>query len=323
MTVKNKYRAGLGIGFRYLIGLVVIAWLWHTDLIDVRVFERLDVKVMVVGITLVIIQLLILGWRVQMLLAEQDIHASMPRCIAYNSVGIFYSVFLPGGMSGDLARAYCFWRAYPAASKSALFGALFLDRLIGTVVLLIIGLVAATYLMSSLGLQHFVLIAWCGLLLLIAIYFIAIRFSRYQDRYQGRLMVWLLRFIEKISHKEYSARSLIICALIALVGHFCAILLIYLCSDLMSSGLDLLKIVAVAPLGLLANALPITPGGLGIGEKGFDLLYKLVGGSAGGNSFLLARVFLFAPAILGAAIIVYEFIDSHYRMIAKWRAPRR
>lgn len=317
MTEKNKYRAGLDIGLRYLIGAVVIAWLWQTNLIDVRVFGRLDVKVAVVGITLVLIQLLLAGWRVQMLLAEHDIHASMWRCITYNSVGIFYSVFLPGGMSGDLARAYCFWRAYPAATKSALFGALFVDRLIGTVAMLIIGLLAATYLMSSLGLQHFVLIAWCGLLLLIALYFIAIRFSRYQDRYQSRLMVRLLRFFEKISHEEYSARSLIICALIALAGHFCAILLIYLCSDLMSSGLSLLKIVAVAPLGLLANALPITPGGLGIGEKGFDLLYKLVGGSAGGNSFLLARVFLFAPALLGALFIGYQFIQSHIEIFRK------
>ena len=321
MTEKSKYRAGLDIGLRYLIGAVVIAWLWQTDLIDVRVFGRLDFKAVVVGITLVLIQLFLAGWRVQMLLAEHDIHASMWRCINYNSVGIFYSVFLPGGMSGDLARAYCFWRSYPSATKSALFGALFVDRLIGTVAMLIIGLLAATYLMSSLGLQHFVLIAWCGLLFLIALYFVAIRFSRYQDRYQSRLMVRLLRFFEKISHEEYSTRSLIICALIALAGHFCAILLIYLCSVLMNSGLDLLKIVAVAPLGLLANALPITPGGLGIGEKGFDLLYKLVGGSAGGNSFLLARVFLFAPALLGAAVVIYRFIESHYRMIEKWRAP--
>jgi uncharacterized protein (TIRG00374 family) len=317
MTDKNIYRAGLEIGLRYLIAAVVIAWLWQTNLIDVRVFTRLDVKVIVVGITLVLIQLLIAGWRVQMLLAEHDIHASMSRCIAYNSVGIFYSVFLPGGMSGDLARAYCFWRAYPAATKSALFGALFVDRLIGTFAMLIIGLLAATYLMSSLGLQNFVLIAWCGLLLMLALYFMAIRFSRYQDRYQSRLMLRLLRFFEKISHEEYSSRSLIICALIALAGHFCAILLIYLCSTLMSSGLDLLKIVAVAPLGLLANALPITPGGLGIGEKGFDLLYKLVGGSAGGNSFMLARVFLFAPALLGASVVAYGFIKSHYQLIAK------
>lgn len=317
MTDKNIYRAGLEIGLRYLIAAVVIAWLWQANLIDVRVFTRLDVKVIVVGITLVLIQLLIAGWRVQMLLAEHDIHASMSRCIAYNSVGIFYSVFLPGGMSGDLARAYCFWRAYPAATKSALFGALFVDRLIGTFAMLIIGLLAATYLMSSLGLQNFVLIAWCGLLLMLALYFMAIRFSRYQDRYQSRFMLRLLRFFEKISHEEYSSRSLIICALIALAGHFCAILLIYLCSTLMSSGLDLLKVVAVAPLGLLANALPITPGGLGIGEKGFDLLYKLVGGSAGGNSFMLARVFLFAPALLGASVVAYGFIKSHYQLIAK------
>jgi len=69
----------------------------------------------------------------------------------------------------------------------------------------------------------------------------------------------------------------------------------------------------VAPLGLLANALPLTPGGLGIGEKGFDLLYGMVGGREGGNSFLLSRIFLFCPGILGAAALGYKVMSAHSR----------
>jgi uncharacterized protein (TIRG00374 family) len=130
-------------------------------------------------------------------------------------------------------------------------------------------------------------------------------------------MIKLLNFFEKISHQQYSNKILIICLLIGLAGHFCTILLIYACSTLMDSDLDLLKVIAVAPIGLLANALPITPGGLGVGEQVFDILYKLTGGTAGANSFLLARIFLSSPALLGVAIIIYRFITSHYQFIAK------
>jgi uncharacterized membrane protein YbhN (UPF0104 family) len=78
----------------------------------------------------------------------------------------------------------------------------------------------------------------------------------------------------------------------------------------------LLKITAVAPLGLLANALPLTPGGLGIGEKGFELLYNAVGGQNGGNSFLLSRVFLFAPALLGVVVLIHQFVRAHRFLIS-------
>ena len=79
----------------------------------------------------------------------------------------------------------------------------------------------------------------------------------------------------------------------------------------MQSGLDFLTVLAVAPLGFLANALPLTPGGLGVGEKGFDVLFSLVGGAEGANSFLLARIFLFAPALLGGITIIFHFIVFH------------
>jgi uncharacterized membrane protein YbhN (UPF0104 family) len=58
------------------------------------------------------------------------------------------------------------------------------------------------------------------------------------------------------------------------------------------------------PVGLLINAVPLSPGGLGIGENAFELLYTMVGGANGGTSFLLARVFLYSPALIGLAYVL-------------------
>lgn len=311
MSIWTKYRSWFSIAARYVIGALIIAWLLNTNLINPNVLGQINVQIAVSATLLIIVQVFLAAWRVKLLLAEHGIPVGISRCIAYNSLGIFYSLFLPGGMSGDLARAYCFWRAYPKASKSALFGALFVDRLLGTVAMLCLGLVAGTLLMNELGLQMFMLASWIGFFFLVMGYFLVIRLHHKGNKSQSGFAGHLLRFIEKIDLKGYRIDILVASSILGLAGHLCAVLVIYLCSDLMRSGLDILQIVAVAPIGLLANALPLTPGGLGIGEKGFDLLFQMIGGSEGGNSFLLSRVFLFAPAVFGAMVLCYQFIRSH------------
>lgn len=322
MSRHNKYKSWLSIAARYLIGILIVAWLLHADLISLKVLDLINVQIAIAASLLVFVQLILAGWRVQLLLAEHNIPVGIWRCISYNSIGIFYSLFLPGGMSGDLARAYCFWRAYPAASKSALFGALFVDRLLGTVAMIIMGLVAGTFLMSTLGLQKFVLASWLGFAMLGAGYFFVIRLHHKGDKTQVGFVGRILRFIEKIDFQGYSPRVVSISGALSLAGHLSAVLVIYLFSDLMNSGLDLLKVITVAPIGLLANALPLTPGGLGIGEKGFDLLYRMIGGSQGGNSFLLSRVFLFAPAVLGSVVLGYQFLRSHSVLFTNYTSKK-
>ena len=53
------------------------------------------------------------------------------------------------------------------------------------------------------------------------------------------------------------------------------------------------------PLGLLANAIPITPGGLGVGEAAFDSLFGLAGLSGGAEIMLAWRLFILAFGLVG------------------------
>jgi len=317
MSWYKKYIGWLSIAARYLIGVLIIAWLLQSDHISLKVFYLINLQIAAFATILVFIQVLLAGLRVQLLLANHNIPVGIWRCLAYNSVGVFYSLFLPGGMSGDLARAYYFWRAFPEASKSALFGALFIDRLLGMVAMIVMGLVAGTFLMATLGLEQYVLASWLGFFVLGAGYFYIIRLHIKGDKAKGGFFGRMLRFIEKIDLQSYTVSTIGISSAISLIGHICALLVIYLFSDLMRSGLDFLQIVAVAPIGILANAVPLTPGGLGVGEKGFEVLYDLIGGTNGGNSFLLSRIFLFSPAILGAIVVVYHFIVYHYVTLKK------
>ena len=56
----------------------------------------------------------------------------------------------------------------------------------------------------------------------------------------------------------------------------------------------------LVPLLLLVNFIPITPGGLGVGEAAASMLYSMSGVGGGGGLFLLFHAYLFISSALGA-----------------------
>ena len=65
-----------------------------------------------------------------------------------------------------------------------------------------------------------------------------------------------------------------------------------------------LTVSLLALLGMLANALPITPGGLGVGEAVFEGLFRTVGHDGGARLILAWRVGMLALCCLGAALYI-------------------
>lgn len=132
-------------------------------------------------------------------------------------------------------------------------------------------------------------------------------------------LLWLWERIRggfaRLHLTEYSTRTLVISAILSAAMNVFMIVLICLCSLLNGAHLGFMEVSAVSPLGLLTNAIPLWPGGLGVGEKSFDILYKAVGGENGAGSFLTTRIFLYSPAILGgllAGLFLFKLHQSPF-----------
>ena len=69
-------------------------------------------------------------------------------------------------------------------------------------------------------------------------------------------------------------------------------------------GLPHVLVALLALLGLVANWLPLTPGGLGVGEAAFAGIFALVGHSGGARMLLAWRVGMLPLAALGALLYV-------------------
>lgn len=316
---KAKSTRWLSFAARYFLGCVIVYWLVHNDSIDLSVVKIINFRIAAAALALALTSFALAGWRVRILLAAAGIHVGLWRCISYNAVGIFFSIFLPGGISGDLARAYYFWHCNTTrgASKSALLGALLTDRVIGSIVMVLIGLIASTLIANTLGLgKLFLLIGWLGF---VAGGLFYMRLCRVDSRPEsitilGYSSPWFTRFASLLGSMDLRTlpRSTLTLSIALSIGiHMSAIMLIFLFAGLLKSGVDFWQVMGLAPFGLLVNMIPLSPGGLGIGEQGFQSLFALVGGAQGGNTFLLSRIFLSTPALLGLVVLIHSFVKAH------------
>lgn len=321
----NKPQAGassarwLSFLVRYVLGCVIVYWLIRTDSINLKVVGLIDFRIAVTALLLASIQFILAAWRVRVLLRSAGIQVDLWHCSAYNAVGVFFSIFLPGGISGDLARAYYFWHCDTArgASKAALLGALLTDRIIGSTVMILIGLVASTFVAGTLGIgKFFLVVGWTAFIAGGLVYLRLCRVDprRWTTPGGGISSTWLVRaasLLSNIDLRSHSRSTLTTAVTLSFGIHLSAIVLIFLFADLLQSNLSFWQVMGLAPFGLLVNMIPLSPGGLGIGEQGFQSLFALAGGIQGGNTFLLSRIFFSSPALLGLAVLVQSFIKAH------------
>ena len=116
------------------------------------------------------------------------------------------------------------------------------------------------------------------------------------------------RVVSQLRIHHYPVRVLVAAVLQSMLIHLTAVAVIYLCSVHSRAGLGFLEVFVATPIGLLVNAIPLSPGGLGIGENAFEILYRAIGGQQGATSFLLARIFLYSPALVGLVYIAQRLI---------------
>ena len=324
MQKKLRIRKVVLFFLEYLIGAGIVYWLIRRDILDLTPLKSLSPRLIGIGLALTLLMVYLSAVRVKHLLQDHGITLSVWRCFFFNCLGIFYSLFLPGGFSGDAARAYYLLRETPH-NRGALVGSLILDRVFGLLAMIGLGTASSAYLVLSVPwlLPYFLALSAAFLLGVGCVGFLLL--ADLKPRTQGRnVLVKMYEFLHnmvvRLNLSGHSRATLAYAAGLSIVIHSLSIFLIYLCSAHNNSGLDLVGVFSVGPFGLLANAIPISPGGLGVGEQSFEFLYKLAGARNGASSFLTARLFLYSPAVIGAAVAAVFFL--RLQKLMKPRAPR-
>jgi uncharacterized membrane protein YbhN (UPF0104 family) len=123
----------------------------------------------------------------------------------------------------------------------------------------------------------------------------------------------VMAFVEAVLQYRNAFRILFACLLLAVLVQGSCILGLYFFSQALPLDPDpgLVQVVFAAPPALLVNALPISFGGLGMGEAGMEQMLRMtrVGGepvTGGANVFLLWRFWMVAYGLIGLPLYLLQ-----------------
>jgi len=230
-----------------------------------------------------------LRWRI--LLAVQGI--VLPFWQIYNicAIGALISVVFPGAVSGDALRFLYVAAAVPRR-RTILGVTLVADRLLG---LLGLGTVAATAIAlqwprvaASPGMKSVAVPIVVGFVVALAgggvLFFVLdkLPFERLGLRQRGSLLRILNTVIDVAVLYRRAAGPLLRAFALSLVIQACSIAAVVLLADSMelSNLMGPLQYSLAGSLAILASAIPVTPGGIGVGEGAFQHLCLLLSNTA-------------------------------------------
>lgn len=219
-----------------------------------------------------------LRWKV--LLAAAGVPLPLGRSIRLYFLGYFFNFFLPTTVGGDVARALGFGRGTPLAVVG---GSILVERLLGFGCLLAIGLTASLAVASLAVARNALLLATAiyvaGVVVLLLV---PLPETRARGRL-GRLLGGLRRTALEVRAYGFHPRALAAGLGLSLGWQ----LALVAANGVLSRGLG-----GIAPLGSLAalvpvvqaiTMIPVSVGGLGVREMGYEFFFRTAGYDAAGG----------------------------------------
>lgn len=246
--------------------------------------------------------------RLSVLLRPLGLHLSLYSSFRLGLIGTFFSYCLPGATGCDLLRIYYATQGNPGR-RTEVITVVVLDRVIGLFGLLIWPLLVCPLFPALVGsldvLRWLLAMAACMALALLGVFFIGLSVTVRRSR----PVTWALRTLPKGAYAEkalqtvglYHSRlgTLLASLGISLLAHTLAIgAMLVIAAAINPSGFAW-QMSLLIPVGFLANAVPLTPGGLGVGETAFNHLFEMVGLRGGAEVLLGWRALTFATGLLG------------------------
>ena len=238
-------------------------------------------------------------------------------------IGNFFNTTLPGAITGDVVKGYYVIKAQQEEGRTRAFMTLLIDRIVG-----LFGLIVMAFLALVLNLELILSqerlhsLAWMITILFGGtVVFYAIAVFPFKEGRDPFIRLFQRLPAKKISLKVYSAfksyqhrkSTLLLTLLLAIGIHTLIALLFFQVAHLMGlKEMELATQFFLMPIGLITVAIPLAPGGIGIGHAAFESLYQLAGFSGGADIFNLFVIVQLGVYLLGG--IPYFLYSSKYKI---------
>ena len=276
---------------------------------------------MVGALVLVVVPMATFRW--WLLLRAIGVQVNPKQTFILTWIGNFFNTTLPGAVTGDVVKGYYVIKAQHEEGRTRAFMTLLIDRIVG-----LFGLIVMAFLALVLNLELILSqerlhsLAWMITVLFGAtVVFYAIAVFPFKEGRDPFIRLFQRLPAKKISLKVYSAfksyqhqkTTLLLTLLLAIGIHTLIALLFFQVANLMGlKEMELATQFFLMPIGLITVAIPIAPGGIGIGHAAFESLYQLAGFSGGADIFNLFVIVQLGVYLLGG--IPYFLYSSEYQI---------
>ena len=314
--VLAALRAGIGIGLLIYLGTRGdIKW---SSLLGLARAWPLTI----VALAGLMLAFYLAAGRLVILMAPLGLRLALGPSLRLTLIGQFFSTFLPGGTSGDVMKIYYATHGNKGR-RAELATIILLDRAVGMFAMLLLPLLLMPFFPrlvgSSAALRR---ILWFAALIAFAMLagFLLCLSTRVRN---SRLLLWIFR---KMPLGGYAERMfdalhmfgghpvpLLAAAGISLLCHAITAATVLTLAVETGGAVNSWEASLLSPIGFLANTLPLTPGGLGVGEAAFERLFRLAHITTGAEALLGWRLLTTLISLLGLVYYLQgrkQFIEA-------------
>ncbi len=282
-------------------------------------------QLVALALGILLFDLAVTASRLSLLLRPVGFRLPLEAAVRLSLIGLFFNLFLPGGGGGDVVRILYAVQGN-AGRRTEVATIMVLDRVLGLYAMLLLPVLVAPLFVGILGpvaiLRAFVWAGVVGALVMTGMFVVALSPLR-----ESRPVTWLLgrlplggyatRVLDTVRTFRAHVGVLVAAVAISLTAHALSVTVIALLAEAMSPGSMAWVMFFVIPLGFMANAVPLTPGGLGVGEAAFERLFALAGLAGGAEAMLAWRVISLVPSLLGLVV----WVQGRRRFVEAADAP--
>jgi hypothetical protein len=306
----NKYTIA-----KVLIAITLMTWLVRSGRLDFSSLLSAPISIIhLIGMGVLFVSMAVQGLRWWLLLRTQKLYLTPLKTVSLVWIGQFFSLVLPGIAGGELARGYYITQE-ASGDKVAGVSTILLDRVMGLYTLLFLG---STSFLSFVIFQKQIpsLIYQFGIVNLLLLFGTSVLL----------LMLWIpstrdiilimvpsrLRpLIESVlANYRLHSQDILMCFILSLLSSVMILVSFQMAGQIVQTSLSWKLVFLVCPLVFIAGTLPVSPGGIGVGETAAFLLFSRFGVENGAVIMLIFRVWLIILRIPGGFLYAFCNLDS-------------
>ncbi len=309
---------------RVALGVGLLAYLAVSGAIDWTALTQLATawRAALGAVLILLADVALTSWRLALLMKPLGLSLPFAAALRLGMIGTFFNFCLPGGTGGDAVRIY-YAMAGNRGRRTEIATIILLDRAVGMFALLLCPLLIAPgflELVASSPAIGWLLIGAAGVAAGMALVVLLGCSPLVRDL---RLAQWTFKklplghHLERMLSTVYAYRrypAAVAAAVgISLLAHGTVIAAALIVAQATNPAGAAWEMSLLIPLGFLANALPVTPGGLGVGEAAFSRLFALAGLDGGAETMLGWRLLMLVPSGIGLLL----YLQGHRQLVHK------